>query len=932
VTRAEQFAVPRRPLAALAGLLVLALLWLSPTPALAGPPLGSNFRYGAPPVDDAAATTNANAEAAPPDGLVQPKLKNTVTLEYPAELLAEQPRPEGRVVVKFVVGVDGVPKELEVAASVHPVIDARAMEAVKKLRYEPATYEGNPVEVVLSIALDIAAPEVVPPEPAGTEAPGDDDIYEAPETNDADPSAPVRIAGVLLEAGVRGPVQGADVIAVPPPEGIGVGEIKRQIYEAPEEPAWKVQATTDAEGRFELRGVPNGLVRLIFITTGFDRLEYVVRLNEGEALDVKYFQTRLVDDPYRTTVVSKRDREPEVTRRTITVEEINTLPGTQGDALKAIQNFPGVARAPFGAGILLIRGSAPDDSAVFLGYHEIPLLFHFGGLTSVFNSDILTQIDFIPGNFDSRYGDAIGGVVNVVPRKGRRDGYHGYIDSDIFDTGVLVEGPMKEGSFIISARRSYIDFLLPLVIPADAGLNLTLAPRYWDYQVLFDYPVSEGDLSVRAFGSSDRTVLAFNDNNDSGTDARDRFEQSIRFYRFDLLYEKTIGPWEFLVSPTYLFSKLDVAAVAAFDFDLTFNTVSTRAEMARRLSQRAKIRIGTEFIATQFAIDVTAPAGTGGDNSGGLRFTTVKGLNWIPALYSTATLEATDKLFFYPGVRLTAYSRLETATVDPRLRFVYNILDDTTLKGGVGLYSQAPSPQETDDTFGNPELSPERSLHTSLGIAQGFAHDITFEVTGFYKNLWSLAAPSTRTTTRDDGTLAPEILASTGIGRIYGAEILLRKNLTKNFYAWLSYTISRSETKNTPSDPFIKFTFDQTHILTLIGSYKLPKNWQVGARFRLVSGNPTTPIESGVLDAASGSYRCIQGPINSQRLPLFHQLDLRVDKGWILKRIKIGAYLDVQNAYNRQNSEFRNYSYDCQEFVPITGLPIVPSVGTKIEF
>src|SRR5690606_18140455 len=142
-----------------------------------------------------------------------------------------------------------------------------------------------------------------------------------------------------------------------------------------------------------------------------------------------------------------------------------------------------------------------------LGYHEIPTLFHFGGLTSVFNSDILAQIDFVPGNFDSRYGDAIGGIINVQPRRGRRDGFHGYVDTDLFDTGVLLEGPVGKGSFIASARRSYVDLILPLVIPDEVGFGLTLAPRYWDYQALFDYPVGAGELSARVFGSDDRTRL-----------------------------------------------------------------------------------------------------------------------------------------------------------------------------------------------------------------------------------------------------------------------------------------------------------------------------------------------------------------------------------------------------------------------------------------
>lgn len=883
-------------------------------------------------------------QPAAPEELVQPVLNNKASLEYPASLLELDPRPGGKVVVRFVLGIDGIPKELEIAEAVHPELDARALEAVGALRYTPATYRGEPVEVVLVIGLDIVAPERASPNgampgralPDGDATGGDANTNgdaTASETSTTDAS-PVRVQGALLRAGQRMPIKGATVLVVPARVDAKIGKVRTASIDDGESFAWEVSASTDDDGRFELSGVPDGPIRLVFVAVGYERLEYIARLDEGVLLEGKYFLRPLSTNPYRTVVEDTRDDEPEVTRRSISLEEINTIPGTQGDALKAIQNFPGIARAPFGSAFLVIRGSAPEDSATFLAYHEIPLLFHFGGITSVFNSDILKQIDFIPGNFDSRYGDALGGVVNVVPRKGRRDGVHGYIDSDIFDTGVLLEGPIKKGSFILSGRRSYIDAILPLAIPDDAGINFSLAPRYWDYQALFDYPVSGGDFTARAFGSDDRTVLLFAGANDDQSDARNRFEQAIYFHRADLSYEKRSGPWEFLLTPSYLHSKFDVAAIDAFKFNLTFNTISTRAEIARRFSRRLKVRVGTESIATQFNIDVTVPGETtGGASDTGSLFTTASGWRITPALYSTVTIQATDRFTLFPGVRFTYYSApINKATVDPRVRFMWNLADRTTLKGGVGVYSQAPSPQEVNETFGNPELMPETSMQASVGVAQGFEGEWKLEVTTFYKQIWDSIVATQDLELSQGGRLGPRILSNAGLGRTYGAEVLLRKALTRNFYAWLSYTLSRGELRDAPGADFSVVDFDQTHILTLIGSYKFPRDWQLGARFRLVTGNPTTPIVNGVFDSETGSYRCIQGARNSDRIKTFHQLDLRVDKRWYAKRAEISLYLDIQNAYNRRNVEFRNYAFNCQSSAPITGLPIIPSVGTRIEF
>lgn len=882
----------------------------------------------------------ASAAAAPagqPE-LVQPVLQNSATVEYPEHLLERDARPAGEVIVKFVVGTDGVPKELSIERSVHPDVDAVALEAVKTLRYEPATYDGKPVEVVMRIALEIGPPEPEPapepePEPKPAADAADDDVEYAPE---AEAKGPVRIEGTILEAGQRTPVRGATVVAVPAPADAKVGHVRKKTYGAPP-PKWSIEAVTDDEGKFELRGVPDGKTRLIILTQGYRRLEFIEDLEADESLTVRYYQTRESSNPYRTVVRTTREEREEVARRTITVEEINALPGTQGDALKSIQNFPGVARSPFGIGLLVIRGSAPQDSAIFLGYHEIPQLFHFGGLTSVFNSDILTQIDYIPGNFDSRYGDATGGVINVVPRKGRRDGYHGYIDSDLFDTGVLFEGPIGKGSFVLSGRRSYIDLLLPVFIPDDAGLDFTIAPRYWDYQALFDYPISGGDFSVRVFGSDDRTKLVAIDEGENDIDDRNRFETTVFFHRADLAYRKREGPWEFMISPSYRYDSFDFGIGDLFRFDFAWHMFSGRAEVSRRLTKRLAWRIGTETIGGTFEFDAQAPpVPAAGDTDGSTDTelaSTQTGRFFIPALYTTFSIGLGDRFTLYPGVRLQYYSEpFNTSTTDPRLRFAWQVADRTTIKGGAGIYSQAPDAPEFDETWGNPRIGPEHAFHGSLGVAQEFEHAISVEATGFYKYLWDLAVGSDKIVVRPDGTIGPESFANDELGRIYGAELLARKDLTGNLFGWISYTLMRSERKHRPGEPWVKFDFDQTHILTLIGVYKLPRNWQFGARFRLVSGNPTTPVIGAVYDANEGFYLPINGRENSDRLPMFHQLDLRIDKKWVYRKVSFNLYLDVQNVYNRQNSEFVNYNFDYTESQFVPSLPIIPSIGLKLEF
>jgi TonB family protein len=880
------------------------------------------------------------ALAAPPSAgveeLVPPKPKSTISIAYPQALLERDEPPAGTVIVQYVVGVDGKTKELEVLQSVDAELDRVVLDAVARLEFEPATYQGEPVEVVLSVAIELGPPTITPPE--GPE-PDPDAVDPDGDVNGEGETAglPVTIRGRLREAGKRTPIEGASVLAVPAPEGWPLGKVKGRRYEAPVEPAWQVETRTDAAGNFELLGVPPGRVRIVVLSAGFERLDYVEELAPNTILELDYYDRRLESNPYRTEVTIDREL-PEVTRRSITPAEINALPGTQGDALKSIQNFPGVARPPFGAGLLVVRGSAPSDTKAYLGYHEIPQLFHFGAITSVFNSDMLAQIDFIPGNFDSRFGNAIGGIVNVQPRKGRRDGYHGYVDADLFDAGGMVEGPVGKGSFAVSVRRSYVDAILLGVIPKDAGIDFNVAPRYWDYQALFDYPVDDGNLSVRVFGSNDKLAIVNPDINDTQPDSNDGFQTEIAFHRVDLVYEAQRGPWSVLLTPSYRHDLLSGIGGTIFSFRVVQDTLSFRGELGYRMSKRASLRIGTEVRAGTYSLDARAPGfpqGGSGD-SGQYLAANIGGPTASIALYATATLAVTDRFVLYPGMRFS-YSGivLERASADPRLRFAWQVGDTTSIKGGVGLFSQVPDIFEFNDVWGNPKIALEKSVHNSFGVEHVFEDlDLLIEATLFYKHVYSVAIPTTTLlfNTGSGSIIVPERFDNAGFGRIGGLELLVRKNLSKNLFGWLSYTFSRSFYDFNDGEGLTRFDFDQPHILTLLAVYKLPRGWSIGGRFRLVSGNPYTPVYNGVDDESVSGVIPIYGPRNSARQPAFHQFDLRVDKVWTWRFVALNFYVDILNLYNRRNAEGRLYAYDFTINRIIAGLPILPSIGLKLEW
>jgi hypothetical protein len=219
-----------------------------------------------------------------------------------------------------------------------------------------------------------------------------------------------------------------------------------------------------------------------------------------------------------------------------------------------------------------------------------------------------------------------------------------------------------------------------------------------------------------------------------------------------------------------------------------------------------------------------------------------------------------------------------------------------------------------------------------LGLEQKITEAIGLDVQFYYKWLWNLEWPSTRTVERD-GQEVLERYNNTGQGQCYGVEILLRHQLTNRFFGWISYSYSKSQRRSTlwTDQSWHNAEFDQPHHLVALASYKWPYDIVTGARFQYVSGNLRTPVNGTIYDADGDLYLPIPGTSWSERGPDFISLDLRVDKRFVFNEWSINVFVDVQNVTNNKNGEFIYYNYDYTKWQYVRGMPIFPSVGIKVE-
>ncbi|MBI5069790.1 MAG: TonB-dependent receptor [Deltaproteobacteria bacterium] len=833
-----------------------------------------------------AAAAAAAPEPEPP--AIAPALRENVDVQLPPGTVF--PAPEVTVVLALTVGADGKVQGAELEQGAGEPFDGAALAAASRLVFEPArTAAGEAIPVVVSFRLRI----VEPPRAAAPERP-----------------PPVKLSGTLLERGTRRPLADVAVAARDGEETLA-------------------SATTDAAGRFALE-VPRATFRLVAVPPGHARLDVAVEARPGEERDETYY---LVAEPseYVTVIRGERVRR-EITRQVIPRDELELVAGTQGDTLKAVANLPGAARVPFGGGGLILRGSSPGDSAAFVDGLEIPQLFHFGALRSTFAPRFLESVEFVPGNFAADYGRRTGGIVNARVREPAGDLFRGEADFNLYDAGVAVEGPLSPTWAGGAAfRRSWVDTFLPLVLPKDAPLSFTQAPRFYDYQFLVSGKPSEADrLRLLFFGSQDKLVAILERPAGDPSIAGD-LRSRIAFHALQGSWSRTFSPALKMESSLSLGLQEFDTAVGA---DLFFNLKSRRADLRSTWSWQAtpavEWRGGLDALVAGYDISLNLPRQPQEGQPGTpistrqLFATSQSGTLYYPALFTEVRL-ALGRVSVFPSLRADWASDIGRWSLDPRLGVRWQVREGTVLKAAAGLYHQPPDPGESAREIGTPDLLHQRSAQYSAGLEQRLLPGVDLDTTAFYKDL-------SRQVVQNRGFGADPVYLNEGRGRVYGLELLVRARFGDRFFGWVAYTYQRSLRTDHPGDPERRFSFDQPHLLTALGTYKWNERWTSGARFRLVSGNPYTPVRDSVYDAASDTFVPLYGAVNSGRLATFHALDLRVDRTWTFERWRFSIYLDVQNVYNRGNQEGWQVRYDWREKTPLTGLPILPIFGLKGEW
>lgn len=620
---------------------------------------------------------------------------------------------------------------------------------------------------------------------------------------------------------------------------------------------------------------------------------------------------------------------PELIERRLDAETIAVLPGTGGDVVKAVQNLSGLNRAPLGVGQLLIRGTAPEDSAYYLDGVRIPLVFHFSGLSTVINGDMLDTVSLMPGNYGVRYGRTVGGLVDMRTRAEIPEVSSGYASVDLFQATMFVRQRVSDRTAVtLSGRRSYIDAVLNPVLAGSASSSVQ-APRYYDLQarVLHRDAVRNGTWDALLVMSDDGFRVVGDP--DGLDDSEVQIGLSTRFAKLRL-ERRVVSPSGWVSHTAAMVGPEVQSFVIAPDGQAREGQWQTdlRHELQRSVGPDTPVgwRLGLDSRVVDFDFLYDVPAFGAREEAGSIGV--------YPALYGELSPRV-GPLTVIAGLRgdgMWLDSGYTALAVDPRLATVLQITDTTSLRSSFGKYSQFAQPRQVTGVAGEPGLRPQHALQASLGLDQQIRGGWSLEATAFASALRELVVGREDafrffTGPPPSGPLDTGPYANEGVGTVVGGELMLRYEGDRTT-ALVAATMSQSTRRDREDGETEWFEYDQPLVGNALVSHELAKGWRMGSRLRFGSGNPYTPVVNRVFDLDTRTFVPVYSDEDS-RLPAFLSLDVRIDKEWTYERWALTAYLDVQNATNTTNIEVMSWTYDYGEEEGINGLPIIPAFGLE---
>ncbi len=742
-----------------------------------------------------------------------------------------------------------------------------------------------------------------------------------------------------------------------------------------------LRTVTDTAGVFVLRHVPPGITSFRVSAMGYVRCttaEYIVSAVTPEVfVEMDEDVTSLSTVTVRPNLYGKTTESP-LSVQIIGVQEIEKSPGASRDVSRIVRGYPGVAFSPVGyRNDLIVRGGGPSENRFYMDGIEIPNINHFatqgatGGPVSIVNADLVREIKFYTGAFPADRSGAMSSVLDFTLREGHTERQSFKATLGASEVALSGSGHIgRKTTYLFSLRQSYMQLLFKMI-------GLPFLPNFLDGQIKVKSRLTPHDeLTIMALGGRDRMNLntelkGEKESSDYILSYLPKIEQET--YTVGASYKHYAGrhTQTLVLSHNYLNNKNlkyrdnDESA----EQNLIFRLKSTEQKTTLRFENRTTWQSGWTLKAGAEVNYLSYSNNEQRRLTDGTRALYLTDLGLVAYGLSVATdyRDPGERWSASVGLRMdgnnySAHMSRPWNQLSPRASLRYSFSPHWSVAGSAGWYHQLPpyTAMGYADTSGqllNRDLRYMSVAQFGLGGEWKPSEKLALSVEGFYKSYDRVPlslednVPLTCKGT-DYGVVGNELLVSTAEGRAYGVEALVRWTLPDRLYLTGSFTWYRSEYRADDKSPYIASAWDNRFILNMSGTYNLPRRWSVGFRLSCIGGAPYTPYDETLSSLVSywdlhGKSAYDYSRYNTERLPAYAQLDIRVDKDFYFKRCRLSLYLDLQNvtiSKLHQQDAFMSTGVIANPEAPVAEQryvmkrieqksgTLLPAIGATIEF
>jgi hypothetical protein len=708
---------------------------------------------------------------------------------------------------------------------------------------------------------------------------------------------------------------------------------------------------------------PEGNYRLVVSFAGYQSDTIYVTLNHDVNLSLQLtpgspqLQEVVVTGNRNTNNVTK----PLMGVQKLSVNEIKDLPVLFGekDILKTIQLLPGVQSAGDGSSGFFVRGGSVDQNLILLDEATVYNPSHLLGFFSTFNSDAIKDVTLYKGAIPSEFGGRLASVLDVKMNDGSVKDYHLNGGIGLISSRLEADGPIQKdnGSFIVSARRTYADLFLKL--SKDTNTNRS-SLYFYDINAKANYRLGEKDrLYLSGYFGKDNLGLGntfgLDYGNSTGTLRWNHIFNSRLFSNTSVIYSKynynitinsnnnDIGITSY-IKDLHLKEDLQYYASAGnkinFGIDVIHHATSPGVITATEKSSFNDLTIQSKYAlesAAYFSHDLSI--GEKINLNYGLRaglFTIFGPGNFYTYDAAGNTLDSTH---YNSGQTVKNYFNLE-----PRFSMSYKLTDMSSFKlaytrttQNLHLLSNSTSSNPTDVWIpSSNNVKPEIADQVSLGYYRNFANNnYEFSTEVYYRDMQDQIDYKNGAQLIANENVESQLIF--GKGRAYGAEFFVKKKVGR-FNGWISYTLSRTERRfaGINNNSWYPANQDRTHDISIVGIYKINKKWTISGDFVYYTGNAVT-WPTGKYDV-NGQAVWLYSQRNANRMPPYNRLDIGATlQGKKTKKFDSNWNFSIYNIYGRENPYSISFQQDPGDATKTQALQYalfrwVPSVTYNFKF